>query len=180
MALTDKLTAIANAIRGKTGKSGKLTLDAMPAEIAAIGSGGELPRYEILYEDTVPIAYTSSSAGTALSIQGMPSDIAKYAFIIVDIANTDKTKKSLKFIESITVICNRGFKNGTITGTSRYGTMLYYDSTGALYGATSTTYGLFGYSYTTSTLTIRGRTYASSYFEDLTGTYDIRVIGVIW
>ena len=39
MALTDKLTAIANAIRGKTGASGKLTLDAMPAAIAGIEVG---------------------------------------------------------------------------------------------------------------------------------------------
>lgn len=41
MALTDKLTAIANAIRAKTGKGGELTLDAMPAEIASIGAGGQ-------------------------------------------------------------------------------------------------------------------------------------------
>lgn len=40
MALTDKLTAIANAIRAKTGKSGSLTLDDMPTEIASISGGG--------------------------------------------------------------------------------------------------------------------------------------------
>ena len=42
MALIDKLTAIANAIRSKTGKSATLTLDEMPTEIASIetGSGG--------------------------------------------------------------------------------------------------------------------------------------------
>lgn len=42
MALTDKLTAIADAIRGKTGVTDALTLDAMAAAIAAIevGSGG--------------------------------------------------------------------------------------------------------------------------------------------
>lgn len=34
MALTDKLTAIANAIRSKTGQSGKLSLDAMAAAIS--------------------------------------------------------------------------------------------------------------------------------------------------
>ena len=44
MALTDKLTAIANAIRGKTGGTEELTLDQMAMEIAGIsgGSGGEL------------------------------------------------------------------------------------------------------------------------------------------
>ena len=42
MALIEKLTAIANAIRSKTGKSATLTLDEMPTEIASIetGSGG--------------------------------------------------------------------------------------------------------------------------------------------
>lgn len=33
MALTDKLTAIANAIRAKTGETGKMTLEQMPAKI---------------------------------------------------------------------------------------------------------------------------------------------------
>lgn len=40
MALTDKLSAIGVAIREKTGKTDLLTLDAMPAEILAITTGG--------------------------------------------------------------------------------------------------------------------------------------------
>lgn len=40
MALTNKLTAIADAIRGKTGKSEEMTLDQMAIEIAGISSGG--------------------------------------------------------------------------------------------------------------------------------------------
>lgn len=44
MALTDKLTAIGDAIREKTGKSDLLTLDQMPTEIRAIKTGGgDLP-----------------------------------------------------------------------------------------------------------------------------------------
>lgn len=39
MALTDKLTAIANAIRSKTGGSTSLTLEQMPTEIANIPTG---------------------------------------------------------------------------------------------------------------------------------------------
>lgn len=39
MALTDKLTAIANAIRSKTGETGKMTLDQMPTKIGAIETG---------------------------------------------------------------------------------------------------------------------------------------------
>lgn len=41
MALTDKLTAIADAIRAKTGGTAALTLDQMPAEIAGIRTGGD-------------------------------------------------------------------------------------------------------------------------------------------
>lgn len=40
MAITDKLTAIADAIRGKTGKTDALTLDQMATEIAGIQAGG--------------------------------------------------------------------------------------------------------------------------------------------
>ena len=41
MALTDKLTAIADAIRAKTGNTSQLTLDEMASEISSItGSGG--------------------------------------------------------------------------------------------------------------------------------------------
>ena len=40
MALTDKLTNIANAIRQKSGTTEKLTLDAMPTAISALSTGG--------------------------------------------------------------------------------------------------------------------------------------------
>ena len=43
MALTNKLTAIANAIRAKTGTTNTLTLDEMPTAISNISSGGDLP-----------------------------------------------------------------------------------------------------------------------------------------
>ena len=48
MALTDKLTAIAEAIRAKTGSAEKLTLAQMPPAIAAIQSGSAYP--EKFYE----------------------------------------------------------------------------------------------------------------------------------
>jgi hypothetical protein len=52
MALTDKLTSIADAIREKGGTTEKLTLDAMPTAIAALSTGGG--------EDKVPnpLVYT--------------------------------------------------------------------------------------------------------------------------
>ena len=38
MALTDKLVAIADAIRAKGGTTGKMTLDQMPEKITALSS----------------------------------------------------------------------------------------------------------------------------------------------
>lgn len=47
MALTDKLTHIADAIRGKTGKTDSLTLDQMATEIAGIQAGADGDRIEM-------------------------------------------------------------------------------------------------------------------------------------
>lgn len=60
MALTDKLTAIADAIRYKTGKTDSLTLDQMVEEIEGIetgGGGGDIPngsRVTFGYENGAP------------------------------------------------------------------------------------------------------------------------------
>lgn len=48
MALTNKLSAIGNAIRAKTGKSEKLTLDSMVTEINSITGGGGGAAYDIV------------------------------------------------------------------------------------------------------------------------------------
>ena len=48
MALIDKLTAIAEAIRGKTGKADPLTLEQMATEIEGIEAGG-IPENARLY-----------------------------------------------------------------------------------------------------------------------------------
>ena len=65
MALTDKLTAIANAIRTKTGGTDSLTLDQMASEIDNIQSGGATEPYmEEVYDsngnliDVVMYGYT--------------------------------------------------------------------------------------------------------------------------
>ena len=49
MALTNKLVAIADAIRGKTGKTDTLTLDQMPTEIAGIQAGGGMETGELIF-----------------------------------------------------------------------------------------------------------------------------------
>ena len=84
MALTDKLTAIADAIREKTGKADALTLDQMPTEIAGIetggggGSGGggsgvaekDVNFYD--YDGTVLYAYTVEEAQALNEMPALP------------------------------------------------------------------------------------------------------------
>lgn len=55
MALIDKLTAIADAIRGKTGKTDEMTLDQMVTEIAGIqtGGGGDSEELVALFNKTL-------------------------------------------------------------------------------------------------------------------------------
>ena len=52
MALTDKLSAIGNAIRFKTGGTELLTLDAMPTEIEGIQTGGVVEALEVTANGT--------------------------------------------------------------------------------------------------------------------------------
>lgn len=58
MALTDKLTAIADAIRTKTGSTEKLTLAQMPTEIAAIQGGGSMETGEFVGTSSTFWAFT--------------------------------------------------------------------------------------------------------------------------
>lgn len=53
MALTDKLSAIGDAIRAKTGKTDLIQLDQMPTEIASIQSGGDATMKTV--EGTLPL-----------------------------------------------------------------------------------------------------------------------------
>lgn len=68
MALTDKLTAIADAIRTRTGATNTLTLAEMPNAILNIGAGFEFTNYEI-----TRFEYTSTdgiASGTKVDITG--------------------------------------------------------------------------------------------------------------
>lgn len=63
MALTDKLAAIGNAIRAKTGRTEKLTLDQMPNEIASIvtGDGTLLPENALNITGNCDYKFSGSS-----------------------------------------------------------------------------------------------------------------------
>lgn len=88
MAITDKLSAIGNAIRAKTGKSDLMTLDEMPQEISSISTGGGGGETSEELDDVVLSVYvkgaTSSSSYTGALIESYQTDsdqaIRAYAF----------------------------------------------------------------------------------------------------
>lgn len=61
MALIDKLTAIGDAIREKTGKTDALTLDQMPTEIAGIETGGSSETIKVSALTDNMIAYLGAT-----------------------------------------------------------------------------------------------------------------------
>lgn len=80
MALIDKLNAIGEAIRAKTGKTDKLTLDQMPTEIASIvTSGGITPANPIIE----PLEVTKNGTYTA------PNGVDGYSPIDVNVPIPD-------------------------------------------------------------------------------------------
>lgn len=60
MALTDKLTAIANAIRAKTGKTATMTLSEMVTEIEGISGGGDTSAEDGIIDRTISGEYTNN------------------------------------------------------------------------------------------------------------------------
>ena len=93
MALTDKLTAIGNAIREKTGGTDLLTLDQMPAEISNIQGGGTVEELTI------------TSNGT----YNPPTGIDGYAPVVVNVPQ-DGSPPAEAF--NITGDCEQMFING--------------------------------------------------------------------
>lgn len=105
MALTDKLKAIADAIRGKTGKTEGLTLDQMPAEIAGIETGdGE---YEFCTEwgfQFNPVMVAPATM-TRIPVQGAFSPSAGVKDLIVD------NLTSIEFPNVTSITGNNTFQN---------------------------------------------------------------------
>ena len=78
MALTDKLTAIADAIRAKNGTAGKMTLEEMPDKIAAIqtgvqtGGGSSVSPKDVNFYDYDGTLVASYSLSEARSLTALP------------------------------------------------------------------------------------------------------------
>ncbi|MDO4614644.1 MAG: leucine-rich repeat protein, partial [Lachnospiraceae bacterium] len=99
MALIDKLTAIADAIRAKTGKSDKLTLDQMATEIESIESGGGSAS-----EPYIEYKYTSTNRVLSAVMRG-------YTFIPYCCFYGQNNITSLEIPNIIKVIENSAFHN---------------------------------------------------------------------
>lgn len=78
MALTDKLTAIADAIRNKTGSTATMTRDEMPTAIEGISGGGEVAEPVI-----EPLAITENGTYTA------PDGVDGYSPVTVNVPIPD-------------------------------------------------------------------------------------------
>lgn len=78
MALTDKLTAIADAIRAKTGGTAALTLDQMPTEITSIQMGSNIT-------DGTEVTF----GNVKMLVSGIPDGKASYNGVILPILPTD-------------------------------------------------------------------------------------------
>lgn len=98
MALTDKLTAIGDAIRSKTGGSDLLTLDEMPQEIQSIQTGGGGTSEEL--DTLIVIEGVDSSPSITKYETQSDGDIRQYAFCYcqyltqVDIPNISYVRDS--------------------------------------------------------------------------------------
>ena len=79
MALTDKLTAIGDAIRAKTGKTDLISLDQMPAEIESIQGGGATPSAKwndvtfIDYDGAVLYSYSLEEVQALTELPALPT-----------------------------------------------------------------------------------------------------------
>lgn len=80
MALTNKLTAIADAIRGKTGKTEEMTLDQMPLEIASIVAGGGSTLYTGIHKMEEWVAENV--------VFDTPGDVSYFAMFMIDAPTT--------------------------------------------------------------------------------------------
>ena len=137
MALIDKLTNIADAIRGKTGKTEEMTLDQMPGEIEGIQTGIE------------------PSGSINISTNGV-YDVTEYAEAVVNVASSGGASAiySGSFTPAENVLnleIDVGgefthfvlYTDGTVTGHSVKGTymLLIDEETPVVYGAATNNAG---------------------------------------
>lgn len=110
MALTDKLSAIADAIREKTGESGTMTLAEMPDKIAGISGGGIEADGVNIDEDGYIRIYSLPSFGTAT----LPVGVFRWNYVRgVAVSMASWAKNALKSDQSTSEF-HLKFSNGYI------------------------------------------------------------------
>ena len=108
MALIDKLTAIADAIRAKTGKAEEMTLDQMPSEIAGI-SGGGVPINNQDKTITENGTYTADEGYTGLGT--VTVDVASNT--LVELTTGDPSKNTpIANIQNLAIYCGNVVRIG--------------------------------------------------------------------
>jgi uncharacterized repeat protein (TIGR02543 family) len=191
MALTDKLSAIADAIRAKTGKTDSMTLEQMPTEIASITGGGggssgdsrvkyvtfmngdtELIKYPVISGDTCrdPVVNGFISAPTKEST-------VQYNYTFYGWGASDGGAANANILKNIT-------EDKTVyaifTATAKLYTITWLDDDGSVLTTTQVAYGVIpshsvtkeGYffdSWTPTPVAVTGdATYTASWIETVT------------
>ena len=136
MALTDKLSAIGNAIRAKTGGTALLTLDQMPSAIASISSGGGTTNYYDAYVYTGRLSSTTNPTTMSFTLNSnhdfkMVNDNWKLIFGVVAYSNHYIYRLSSKGLELMIDKSTTPFK-----GTSGSRNLFDDTTTGTLVDAT--------------------------------------------
>lgn len=134
MALIDKLTAIADAIRGKTGGTALLTLDDMAAAIAGIPSGGGSAS-GLAYDmgEFVPEADTIAGENTYIShnLGEKPGFILVWTDDYVGVTNPYNNVTALGFVWFNQIM---GLENWFTSSMKGEGTTVNFTQSKAAYG----------------------------------------------
>lgn len=184
MALTDKLKAIADAIRGKTGGTESLTLDQMVTEIAGIQSGGGNAA-ELIFETTFSVAESLVDANktTVATIQtGLTQEVFEpghdYYAVINCTNDTDTDFSYVHFKERTQTICDTG-GSGYMTQGTQCGTCYYIKTDGTLVNNYASTWGLFisgvGKYLQSITLQATGSTTSTAWGVVCSGDYSLKL-----
>lgn len=91
MALTDKLTAIANAIRTKTGKTDSLTLEQMPSEIESISGGGADHSIE---DGIITRSISGTYSNNRITTVGVCAFLGSFNLTAIDLPNVTQLKRN--------------------------------------------------------------------------------------
>lgn len=168
--LSSLFTEIADAIRAKKGTTAQIVADNFPTEIAS------LPGYTKLGEKTLTVSTTSTSAGSAgtLNLGSAAATAGKILYVRVrDTAG----KREGHFYGSDAYFFNYQKANGSTSTLTYAARAIHRYATGGTWGtytaATTTGYGVYGYSITNAGVLNIYRRYNSNYSLTIDGTYKV-------